>query len=51
MKEDLILNMVWKKNHAMQGVEAELESGEIGNMDALTEEISEKRYYQSIKSS
>ena len=28
-----------EENHAMQGVEAELESGEIGNMDALTEEI------------
>ena len=27
-----------KEGHAMQGVEAELESGEIGNMDALTEE-------------
>lgn len=27
-----------EENHAMQGVEAELESGEIGNMDALTEE-------------
>ena len=26
-----------KEGHAMQGVEAELESGEIGNMDALTE--------------
>lgn len=26
-----------EENHAMQGVEAELESGEIGNMDALTE--------------
>ena len=31
-----------EENHVMQGVEAELESGEIGNMDALTEEISEK---------
>ena len=28
-----------EENHAMQGVEAELESGQIGNMDALTEEI------------
>ena len=27
-----------EENHAMQGVEAELESGEIGNMDALTED-------------
>jgi len=27
-----------KEGHAMQGVEAELESGEIGNMDALAEE-------------
>ena len=26
-----------EENHAMQGVEAELESGEIGNMNALTE--------------
>ncbi len=26
------------ENHAMQGVEAELESGEIGNMDALAED-------------
>ena len=29
------------ENHAMQGVEAELESGEIGNMDAFTEELKE----------
>ena len=28
-----------EENHAMQGTEAELEAGEIGNMDALTEEI------------
>lgn len=27
-----------EENHAMQGVEAELESGQIGNMDALTED-------------
>lgn len=38
-----------KENHAMQGVEAELESGEIGNMDALTEEISEKDIIKALK--
>jgi hypothetical protein len=38
-----------EENHAMQGVEAELESGEIGNMDALTEEISEKDIIKALK--
>ena len=38
-----------EEGHAMQGVEAELESGEIGNMDALTEEISEKDIIKALK--
>ncbi len=38
-----------EENHAMQGVEAELESGEIGNMDALTEEISDKDIIKALK--
>jgi len=45
-----------EENHAMQGVEAELESGEIGNMDALTETSSEEsiadyiiKYYTNPK--
>jgi len=38
-----------KENHAMQGVEAELESGEIGNMDAFTEEfIGESTQEESV---
>jgi hypothetical protein len=37
-----------EENHAMQGVEAELESGEIGNMNALTE-ISTKDIITALK--
>ncbi len=38
-----------EENHAMQGVEAELESGEIGNMDALTEDSSVKDLLDKIR--
>ncbi len=37
------------ENHAMQGVEAELESGEIGNMDALAEDDSAKDLLDKIR--
>jgi hypothetical protein len=38
-----------EENHAMQGIEAELESGEIGNMDALTEDSSVKDLLDKIR--
>ena len=38
-----------EENHAMQGVEAELESGEIGNMDALAEDDSAKDLLDKIR--
>ena len=38
-----------EENHAMQGVEAELEAGEIGNMNALTEDSSVKDLLNKIR--
>ena len=38
-----------EENHAMQGTEAELEAGEIGNMDALTEDSSVKDLLDKIR--